>query len=169
MPVSQYAYFALGSRHTTAIEMAAFLGLEPDETRIRGSRVSNPPRPVFHSWKIVCREPGLRVDEQLARVLDRLRPHTDRIAELTRRLSAQDEAGTSAVLQVVRYFNDDEDLGQTPSPDSPDQPNLFGWHLDPDVLTFLSATGAELDVDEYDMTPDPSDDEDDSSKRHAQP
>ncbi|WP_329572744.1 hypothetical protein [Kitasatospora sp. NBC_01266] len=31
--------------------------------------------------------------------------------------------------------------------------NLFGWHLDRDALDFLAAVDAELDVDEYDMTP----------------
>ena len=36
-------------------------------------------------------------------------------------------------------------------------PNLFGWHLDRAALDFLQATGAVLDVDEYDMTPDYAD------------
>ncbi|MGO4748749.1 hypothetical protein AB4212_08975, partial [Streptomyces sp. 2MCAF27] len=58
--------------------------------------------------------------------------------------------GGGAVLQVVRYFNDtDQD-----QPNTVDAPNLFGWHLDRSVLDFLIATGAELDVDEYDMTGD---------------
>ncbi|MEU2622025.1 hypothetical protein ABZ642_28500 [Streptomyces sp. NPDC007157] len=30
-------------------------------------------------------------------------------------------------------------------------PNVFGWHRDLKVLDFLSATSAELDIDEYDM------------------
>jgi hypothetical protein len=30
--------------------------------------------------------------------------------------------------------------------------HLLGWHLDRAVLDFLQATGAVLDVDEYDMT-----------------
>ena len=37
---------------------------------------------------------------------------------------------------------------------SGEAPNLFGWHLDREVLDFLQVTGAVLDVDEYDMTPD---------------
>lgn len=151
MPLHQYAYFALFSRHTSADEMTSELGVPPDEVSVRGSRFTGPRTiPVDHSWKIVCREPGLRIDEQIIRVLDRLRPHTDRIAELAGRLAA-DNGG--AVLQVVRYFND-TDQGQ---PSAPDAPNLFGWHLDRDVLDFLAAVGAELDVDEYDMTGDDED------------
>jgi hypothetical protein len=45
------------------------------------------------------------------------------------------------VLQVVRYFNDEhKPLG------------VMGWHLDRDVLDFMAATGAVLDVDEYDLS-----------------
>jgi hypothetical protein len=53
------------------------------------------------------------------------------------------------VLHVVRYFNDpDQDPGTAKAP------NLFGWHLNRNVLDFLIATNAELDVDEYDMAQD---------------
>ncbi|MFD9474066.1 DUF4279 domain-containing protein [Streptomyces goshikiensis] len=148
MPLRQYAYFALFSEHISADEMTSQLGIRPDEVSVRGSRFTEPTViPVSHSWKIVCREPDLRVDEQIARVLDRLRLHTGRIAELVTRLAAD---GGGAVLHVVRYFNDtDQD-----QPDTSDAPNLFGWHLDRNVLDFLTTVGAELDVDEYDMTPD---------------
>ncbi|MFD7229563.1 DUF4279 domain-containing protein [Streptomyces sp. NPDC059881] len=149
MPLNQYVYFALSSEHTTAQEMAAVLGIEPDETTVRASRVAEPPMPVCHRWKIACRAPGLRVDEQVAQILDRLRPHAARIAELARRLNREGD-GPSAVLQIVRYFNDDE------YPDKADRsgPGLFGWHLGRDVLDFLDVTGAVLDIDEYDMTPE---------------
>ncbi|MFG2907668.1 DUF4279 domain-containing protein [Kitasatospora sp. NPDC048286] len=77
MPVDQYVHFALSSLHTSAADMAAVLGLEPDEIMVRGSRIPGPrPIPAAHRWKIVCREPGLCVDEQIARVLERLAPHT---------------------------------------------------------------------------------------------
>ncbi|MGW1894717.1 DUF4279 domain-containing protein [Streptomyces sp. NPDC002004] len=155
MPLHQYVYFALFSRHTSATEMAELLGIEPDEVAVRGSRATQPAViPVSHSWKIVCREPGLRVDEQIARVLDRLRPHTDRIAELAGRLSAEEGEDGGAVLEIVRYFNDMEQDDRPVQPETPAGPHLFGWHLDRDVLNFLTATGAVLDVDEYDMNPD---------------
>ncbi|WP_306610686.1 DUF4279 domain-containing protein [Streptomyces lunaelactis] len=51
--------------------------------------------------------------------------------------------GGGAVLQVVRHFND-TNPEQSPSSYAP---NLFGWHLDRNVLDFLTATGAELDID----------------------
>ncbi|MFC8720014.1 DUF4279 domain-containing protein [Kitasatospora sp. NPDC057198] len=151
MSLRQYAYFGLSSQHISADEMTSRLGITPDEVTVRGSRITTPRAiPASHRWKIVCREPGLCVDEQIARILDRLRPHTARIAELVGQLSADDGG---AVLQVVRCFND-TDHDESPShPDAPDAPNLFGWHLDRDVLDFLAAVNAELDVDEYDMTP----------------
>jgi hypothetical protein len=159
MPLHQYAYFALSSRHTSAAEMAAFLGIEPDETRVRGSRHTQPRTiPVSHAWKIVCREPGLRVDEQIARIIERLSPHTERIVALVARLNAEDpedDEHSGAALQTVRYFNDDEEdaAGSAWRTSTADEPTMFGWHLDRSMLDFLTATGAVLDVDEYDMTP----------------
>ncbi|MER5524559.1 DUF4279 domain-containing protein [Streptomyces sp. NPDC002677] len=145
MPLRQHAYFALFSRHTSADDMTSQLGITPDEVTVRGSRFTDPAVvPVDHSWMVVCREPGLRVDEQITRILDRLQPHTDRIRDLTRHLA---RTGGGAVLHIVRYFNDIDQA----QPGAADAPNLFGWHLDRKVLDFLSATGAELDIDEYDM------------------
>ncbi|MFB7382524.1 DUF4279 domain-containing protein [Kitasatospora purpeofusca] len=153
MPLHQYVYFGVFSRRTSAAEMAALLNIEPDEATVRGSRFTEPVmRPVSHAWKIVCREPGLRVDEQIDRVLGRLRPHTDRIAELAGRLAAEEHEHGGAVLQVVRYFNDTDQEQQPVQQVDQEDPNLFGWHLDRDVLDFLTATGAVLDIDEYDMT-----------------
>ncbi|MFF3595190.1 DUF4279 domain-containing protein [Kitasatospora indigofera] len=150
MSIRQYAYFALSSQHISADEITSRLGITPDEVSVRGGRITTPRAiPASHRWKVVCREPDLCVDEQIARILDRLRPHTARIAELAGQLAA---GGGGAVLQVVRYFNDTDN--ESPRhPDAPDAPNLFGWHLDRDVLDFLAAVDAELDVDEYDMTP----------------
>ncbi|MDN3029323.1 DUF4279 domain-containing protein [Streptomyces sp. S.PB5] len=151
MPLHQYTYFVLFSPHTSAEEMTSQLGITPDEVSVRGSRFTEPrPIPVSHRWKIVCREPGLRVDQQITSILNRLQPHTDRIADLALHLAIN---GGGAVLQVVRYFNN-TDPGK---PNAADAPNTFGWHLDRNVLDFLIATGAELDVDEYDMTGDDED------------
>ncbi|MGW6980434.1 DUF4279 domain-containing protein [Streptomyces sp. NPDC054932] len=148
MPLHQYAYFALFSRHTSADDMTSQLRITPDEVTVRGSRITEPAMvPVDHSWMVVCRDPGLRVDEQITRILDRLQPHTDRISDLTRHLAS---TGGGSVLNVVRYFNDTDQA----QPGAADATNLFGWHLDRKVLNFLSATGAELGVDEYDMTED---------------
>lgn len=142
---------ALFSQHVSADEMTSQLGITPDEVSVRGSGFTEPKTiPISHRWKVVCREPDLRVDEQIARILERLQPHTARIAEIVGRLAAD---GGGAVLQVVRYFNDTDHDESPGLPDAPGAPDLFGWHLERDVLDFLAAVGAELDVDEYDMTP----------------
>lgn len=149
MHLDQYAYFALFSRSTSAAEMAAILGLEPDETTVRGSRIAEPKAiPVRHCWRVVCREPGLCVDEQVARIMERLAPHTAAIAALATHLGNEGE-GCGAVLEVVRYYRQAEQHGSDAAAAAP---NLFGWHLDREVLDFLQATRAVLDVDEYDMT-----------------
>ncbi|UKW33586.1 MULTISPECIES: DUF4279 domain-containing protein [Streptomyces] len=86
--------------------MISRIGIRPDEVSVHGSRFTEPAVvPVDHSWKVVCRDPGLRVDEQIARLLDRLRPHTHRVSALARELTG---TGGGAVLQVVRYFDDDQ-------------------------------------------------------------
>ncbi|MEW2522606.1 DUF4279 domain-containing protein [Actinacidiphila alni] len=145
MPLHQYVCFALYSPRASADAMTSRLGITPDEVTVRGSRFTEPAMvPVHHSWEIVCREPALRVDEQITCVLDRLQPHTDRIADLAGRLAG---TGGGAVLHVVPYFNDED----APRSDAAEAPNLFGRHLDRATLDFLGATGAELDVDEYDM------------------
>ncbi|WP_328892535.1 DUF4279 domain-containing protein [Streptomyces sp. NBC_00236] len=148
MPLHQYAYFALFSQHTSADDMTSQVGIAPDEVTVRGSRFTEPTAiPVDHSWMVVCREPGLSVDEQITRVLDRLQPHIDRISDLIGYLTGP---GGGAVLQVVRYFNATDQA----QPGAAAAPNLFGWHLDRKVLDFLRTTGAELDIDEYDMAGD---------------
>ncbi|SCF70308.1 protein of unknown function [Streptomyces sp. Cmuel-A718b] len=96
------------------------------------------------------------MDEQIACALGRLRPQTDRIAELMRQFnSAEDEGepGLEARLEVVRYFNEDEQQQEAGQPQEGERHNLFGWALDREAIEFLAATGAYLDVDEYDMTP----------------
>ncbi|WP_194914502.1 DUF4279 domain-containing protein [Catenulispora rubra] len=160
MLISQYAYFGLSSPVTSAAEMAAVLGIEPDEISVRGSRWGEPrPRPALHYWKIVCREPAMSVNQQIEHIMERLAPHVDAIAALARQLSAEDDR-SGAVLEIVRMFNDDEGqdrLACTP-PELIDGHNLLGWHLDRDVLDFLHATRAVLDVDEYDCAEGADDD-----------
>jgi hypothetical protein len=153
--VGQYVYFALSSPSVSAQEMTARLCLEPDEVSVRGSRTSAPPRPVAHVWKIVCRERGLTVDEQVGQIMRRLRPHRDEIAALSRELAARDPGQAGAVLEVVRDFDDpDGEEEELSPPDAyfqklPGQHQLLGWSLDLEVLQFLLVTGAHLDVDEY--------------------
>ncbi|ROO86548.1 uncharacterized protein DUF4279 [Actinocorallia herbida] len=145
MPTSQYVHFALFSERTSAAAVTAHLGVEPDEATVRDSR---PAVPVTHRWEISCREPGLCVDEQISCVLTGLRPHLDGLADLARRLRGESPGG-GAVLEIVRCFTDER-----PPSGEADGPDLFGRHLDTDVLDFLIETGASSDVDEYDLTGD---------------
>jgi hypothetical protein len=155
MRVRQYVYFALHSSTLPAAEMATRLGLEPDEVSVRGSRTTTPPRPVTHVWKIVCRDRGLTVDEQIDRVMARLRPYRERIAALVQAITADGFEYDGAVLEVVRHFDDAD--GEEERLDPPEaalqrlagQHQLLGWSLDREVLEFLLATGAHFDVDEY--------------------
>ncbi|MEY9863994.1 hypothetical protein ABH935_009648 [Catenulispora sp. GAS73] len=161
MLISQYAYFGLSSLVIPAAEMTAILGIAPDEISVRGSRRGEPrPHPPLHRWKIVCREPAMSVDQQVERIMERLAPHGDAIAALARRLDAEDGDQSGAVLEIVRKFNHDEGqdrLASTP-PELIDGHDLLGWHLDRAVLEFLQATGAVLDVDEYDYSDSADDD-----------
>ncbi|MFF2173166.1 DUF4279 domain-containing protein [[Kitasatospora] papulosa] len=158
MPLRQYVYFALSSRRITAQEITDALGIEPDETQVhnrRGLPVA-PQRPFSQSWKIVCREPGLCVDEQIAHVLGRIRPRTELIVELMKQYNSagdEGEPGLEATLEVVRYFNDNEQQNEARTPKERVDHNLFGWALDRETVAFLAATDTLLDVDEYDMAP----------------
>lgn len=153
--IRQYAYFALQSEITSAAEMTGVIGVEPDRFLVRGARRTVPRvAPPLHSWQVRCCDAGLTVDEQVGRVIGRLLPYQDRIAQLAARLA--DEPGGSAWLSVVRYFNDadgEEELDASPHPQFEKltgQHQLLGWALDASALGFLVAVGAHLDVDEYD-------------------
>ncbi|MFD7416552.1 DUF4279 domain-containing protein [Kitasatospora purpeofusca] len=149
MSLNQYVYFAISSVGTTADEITQLLGVEPDEVTVRGSIATSPHAiPFCHVWKVVCREPGLPVDEQIGRVIGRLAPRMEALIRLTARLATEEGPG-GTILQVERFFNRRH---EQPSGSS-DDTNLFGWRLDRAVVDFLAATGADLDVGEYDMTP----------------
>ena len=91
--------------------MAAQLRIEPDEVLVRGSRLFEPAVPVCHVWKVVCRDAGLAVDEQLAQVLDRLMPHVEAIARLSAELMADDgEQGGARLLTWTNTADDPDRL-----------------------------------------------------------
>ncbi|WP_091383695.1 DUF4279 domain-containing protein [Actinokineospora alba] len=155
MRIRQYVYLGLVSRQVSAAEVTARLGVEPDRVRVRGARSTRPPIPVFHAWEVVCDEPRLRVDEQLARVVHRLTPHHAEIVALARELRSADPQHGGAVMRVVRYLAaEDGAEEELSSPDArlqklPGQHHLLSWTVDREVLEFLSAVEATLDVDEY--------------------
>ncbi|MEU7990473.1 DUF4279 domain-containing protein [Streptosporangium canum] len=154
MEVDQYVYFALKSERMSAEEMTARLGLEADEITIRGSRRSEPPRPAVHIWKISVPRSSLPVDDMIMALVDRLEPYASAIGGLAEELD-RDEPGHTAVLQVVRFFGEDEEDEEDEDSEEewmtevPTRPRPLGRHLDRRVLDFLQTTRAELDVDEY--------------------
>jgi hypothetical protein len=135
----QYCYFSIASDHLTAESITTYLGLDPDEATVRGSKSTSPMRPAAHRWVVACRDSGLAVDEQITRIVDRLRPYANRIGELSAGSMAGADNGCAMTLQIVREFGRGTSDGQV------------GWHLDTNVLEFLRLAHAELDVDEYDF------------------
>lgn len=155
MRLRQYAYFGFTSQNVTASMITGRLGIEPDRILVRGSRTSSPPVPRFHTWRVTCAEPGLRVDQQIAKVIERVRPRQNEVELLSRELLAEGPR-CGASIGVVRHFEEgEEEVIREGEVDGlrleslPGQHQLLGWHLDAEVLAFLVAIGAELDVDEY--------------------
>jgi hypothetical protein len=150
MRIKQRCFFGIRTDDMPADEITSRLGLEPDGVLVRASRSVEPPRPAVHLWHVSCDDPGLRVDDQVERVLLRLESKIDAIADLVRELGADDRG--SAVLQIARFFDypdGEEDDGDYGVEGGSGQHQLLGWHLDRRVLDFLQRTHAELDVDEY--------------------
>lgn len=155
MRIRQYVYLALTSSKLSAGQIGRRIGLEPDEVGVLGSRRADPPRPPRHTWKLVCRESGLRVDEQIGQVLDRVRPQRNKIAEVARELRRDDPNHGGARFFVVRNFDHEDGEEELLSPPDaelqklPGQHQLLGFDLDAELMAFLVDAEADLDVDEY--------------------
>ena len=158
MRIRQYVSFLMFSATTTADELSGRLGLTPDYSNVLGSRVPGAhPIPRRHMWEVRCDSPGLRIDEQIATVVSRLKPHEARIAATARQLRAADPAA-GVVFSIVRYFDDAEGeeeviqhvvAGGHHLESLSGQHQLLGWHIDRDTLEFILRLDAELDADEY--------------------
>lgn len=157
MRLSQYCYFAIHSIVMTAEAMAREIGLPADETKVRGSRSAEPPRPVTHVWRLNALDQNAPLDEQITQLVARLRPVMATLAPLCERLLHDADEGSSAgaVFQVVRQFDDPDGVDEVGAI-APGgflklrgQHQLLGWHLDRDVLEFIVSLHADVDVDEY--------------------
>lgn len=134
--VRQYCYFWMASETVSAAEMAAAVGLEPDEFAVRGSLFADraeEPRfvPVEHEWKIVSGEHG-PIDDQVTAVLERVAPVADAVRSLV------DQGDVNAGLMMVRYL-DDDDGGY----------DAMGWALTREQIALIAAMGADVQADEY--------------------
>ena len=130
MPNRQYASFGFWSRRMPASEMAARLGLDPDEISVRGADLIDPPVPASHEWKVTCRDPEISLDEQVERLMQRLTPFASEISELAEHLERDDCGG--ARLRIVQHADEHE----------------LGWRLDREVVRFLELMHADVTVDE---------------------
>jgi hypothetical protein len=87
----------------------------------------------------------LRVDEQIAELMDRMLPRQEHIIELAQELHHNEPGHDGAKLNVVRCLNDsDGDEEQFSAPEAPlqklpGQHQLLGWALQPTVMAFLLA------------------------------
>lgn len=125
--------FGLFSASVPATSITTTLGVQPDEIMlVRGRRRSDPVGHIAHGWKIRCDTPGLTLDEQVARVMQRLRP----VAEQIRSLVGTEDI--DAVLRIVREF-EAEDGAE----------GLMGWQLDAATLALLVSMGVRVDCQEY--------------------
>jgi hypothetical protein len=150
MRIRQYASLSLSSSVLSADEITRRLGVEPDEVMVMASKRETPPTPAAHHWMVKTNSGP--VDEMTAELIARIRPVASDIRDLV------SSSVVSAVIQVVRYFNDDagdeEQFGEVKVDGQLlekllGQHQLLGFHLDAEVLGFLSETGIELDLDEY--------------------
>jgi hypothetical protein len=151
--ISQYVSFDLSSDTVTAETVTSRLGIQPDRTSIRGSRRAEPPIPTRHHWSVRCRERGLRVDDQITVVLDRIEPVRQKILDLI--------AGGEvfARLQIVRNFDDESGEEEVLDPfvtpgggiaeKVPGQHQLLGWILSAEQVAVLASMRATIDSDEY--------------------
>ncbi|MEV0077348.1 DUF4279 domain-containing protein [Nocardia neocaledoniensis] len=149
MKVVQYSYFTVYSDTMAASTMTERLGIDPDEVAVLGSRSVAHRIPRSHRWKLV-RRGSESIDEQLEQLVDRLEPIRHQLTSL------RSEPGVHASMHVVRYYGDPDGVhgapDGTPLAECQDWPRPLGWHLSHRVMEFLGAIGAELDIDEYDLT-----------------
>jgi hypothetical protein len=154
MRIRQRAYLSLASDGLCPDEITAILGLEPDESKIRGSRFAGPPpRPASHLWSLLS---GVRDDAPLEDHLTALWPRLVQVAEGLQIFTARpDSAG---FLQIVRNFeegSEDFDEAAWGLPPNADFERLGGQHpflgfgFDALQLQFLGSIGVAIDVDEY--------------------
>jgi hypothetical protein len=160
MKIRQYVTFGITSKETTAAEMTARIGIEPDRVSIKGSRIADPPIPGWHWWTIVCDQTGISVGEQISIVLNRIKSQEVEVTNLVSELKGESQPG-GAQLSIVRYFNDlegeDAEWGAIEWSKGIEvawglrSHHLLGWNINSDDLGLLVEVGASIDVDEYDQ------------------
>ncbi|MEV0351309.1 DUF4279 domain-containing protein [Nonomuraea sp. NPDC050680] len=137
MIVEQQVYFMIKSDELDPGQITQYVGVEPTRSEAKESRPSRnsgrliPPR---HEWTI---DSGLAdttsLNEQAEAVMNQLAGAWDRIGELT-------AGGAEATLVMLRSFKP----GEHSSP--------RGLVLDEEAISILHRAGADLWIDEYDLS-----------------
>ncbi|MEV0551787.1 DUF4279 domain-containing protein [Nocardia salmonicida] len=160
MKIRHYSYFELASTIVSVAELTICLGVEPDHLEVKGTTNARGRVRMLHTWRISDDREGA-VDEQLERLIDRLKPGRTQLIALA------SDADIWSRMQVVRYYHDPDGVHYAPAGTPSDQvsewPRPLGWHLSVPTLEFLSLTATSFDVDEFDLSPDEEDT--DSSQR----
>jgi hypothetical protein len=122
-------YFTLFGDDFDPSEVTRLVGLEPTSTRRKGN-----PIPKHTWWKVSTgKTEGELVDiyEMSSALVEKLTPQTQGILRATHELKLE------AILEVVLYISMNESVS-TPA---------IGFT--PEVISFLSAVGASIDIDTY--------------------
>ncbi|TXK35721.1 DUF4279 domain-containing protein [Nonomuraea sp. C10] len=137
MIVEQQVYFMIQSDEFDPGQITQYVGVEPTRSEAKESRLGRksgrllPPR---HEWML---DSGLAettsLDEQVEAVMNQLAGAWDRIRELT-------AGGATATLVMLRSF----EPGEHSSP--------RGLVLDAEAISSLQRAGADLWIDEYDLS-----------------
>src|SRR2546423_15540211 len=99
MRVRQRAYFGIRSPELDPEELTRLVGLVPDETRAKASKVAAPPRPAANLWELSSGvDSSANLDDHLDSLLAKIEPASENIRAL---VQSEDVV---AVIQVVREF-----------------------------------------------------------------
>ncbi|WP_101787218.1 DUF4279 domain-containing protein [Nonomuraea indica] len=137
MVVEQQVYFMIQSDELDPGQIAQYVGVEPTRSEAKESRRGGksgrliPPR---HEWMLDSGLAGTTsLNEQVEAVMNQLAGAWDRIGELT-------AGGAAATLVMLRSFEPGE------------HSSLRGLVLDEEAISILHRAGADLWIDEYDLS-----------------
>lgn len=133
MPHQCLVYFTLKGDFDPN-EVTQFLGIEPTGILIKGSRNSNPCYPPISSWEFssgYIESEILDIYDIASKVINPLTPHADKLKEVMNKFKIE------GVLQVALWISSDEEVSNP----------AIGF--DAEVVRFLAAVGASVDIDSY--------------------
>jgi hypothetical protein len=132
MRIDERVSFLIASKQFSPAQISELLGLVPD----RAVDMAERPQSHVHLWCLTGRQNESAaystLSEDIRALIERLRPHTQRIASI-------DRSETNCSLTLSRRFYTDE------------REASVGWAIAAEDVQFLCDAGLDLDVDEYDF------------------